>query len=120
MISVLAILLSGGDANNTRVEVFDPLTGQSCSLPAFPDGRWGHTMDKLFICGGYYHSLTCLSLLSGEWVATHVLHHRRYASNSWDTSQGLLILGGDDSPHTSEVVPADSNQQSFPMQYQTS
>jgi len=104
------IIISGGDdwddwdSFGTSVEVFNPTTGQSCLLPSLPLGLSGHTMHKLTVCGGRYHvaggtwdmSDTCITLSSGEWVTSHALISRRYASCSWSTSSGVILMGGDE------------------------
>eukprot|EP00091_Calanus_sinicus_P014953 TRINITY_DN32764_c0_g1_i1.p2 TRINITY_DN32764_c0_g1~~TRINITY_DN32764_c0_g1_i1.p2 ORF type:complete len:143 (-),score=38.45 TRINITY_DN32764_c0_g1_i1:714-1085(-) len=82
------IVVSGGfDEENfvsyASVEVFVPSTGFSCSLPALPEGRDGHTMDNWIICGGasgdehLTSSTTCLSFISGEWITSHILVEER-------------------------------------------
>jgi hypothetical protein len=116
------IILSGGVGPFTRVEVFVPSTGLSCSLPALPDERFDHTMDSLLICGGYDSSTltTCLSFASGQWVTSHTLEGR-YDHTSWQTRQGLVLMGGYGSPDTSEIVATAEEQggPSFAMQYRT-
>jgi hypothetical protein len=117
------IILSGG-YHETSVEVFVPSTGQACSLPSLPDERWGHTMNSLIICGGPYYSTTpttCLSFTSGQWITSHTLVEERYDHSSWQTEQGLVLIGGNASPITSEIVATAGDQggPSFAMQYIT-
>jgi hypothetical protein len=120
--------MSGGwgayDGTETNVEVYVPSTGQSCSLPSLPDQRYRHTMDSLYICGGYYYSsaaTNCLHFSSGQWYTSHTLVESRYGQSSWQTDQGLVLMGGDGSPSTSEIVPTAGEQggPSFGMQYPT-
>ena len=116
------IILSGGDGARTSVEVFVPSTGLSCSLPALPDERYEHTMDSLLICGGYGSSATtCLSFTSGQWITSHNLVEERYYHTSWQTEQGLVLMGGVHSLDTSEIVATAGGQggPSFAMQYST-
>jgi hypothetical protein len=121
IISMPGIIISGGTDAGQSVEVFVPSTGLSCSLPALPDYRNGHTMDSLLICGGYGSSsdTTCLSFTSGQWITSHTLVEQRYAHISWQTEQGLVLMGGDYSPYTSEIVATAGGQggPSFAMQY---
>ena len=56
IITMPGIILSGGLGARTSVEVSVPSTGLSCSLPSLPDGRYGHTVDSLIICGGADYS----------------------------------------------------------------
>ena len=118
---MLGILISGGDGAYTSVEVFVPSTRQSCSLPSLPDNlRYHHTMDSHVICGGYYASAsTCLSFSSGQWITSHILTEGRDAHSSWQTDQGLVLMGGYDSPVRSEILPMAGEQAGpgFAMQY---
>jgi hypothetical protein len=125
IISMPGIILSGGYGASTSVEVFVPSTGQSCSLPALPDERYGHTMDSLLICGGGWDSTTaattCLSFTSGQWITSHTLVEERNYHTSWQTEQGLVLMGGYSSPDTSEILATAGGQggPSFAMQYST-
>ena len=117
------IILSGGWGAWTSVEVFVPSTGLSCSLPALPDQRSYHTMDSLLICGGWDSSTatTCLSFTSGQWITSHTLVEERFHHTSWQTEQGLVLMGGQGFPDTSEIVATAGRQggPSFAMQYST-
>eukprot|EP00091_Calanus_sinicus_P012997 TRINITY_DN28997_c0_g1_i1.p2 TRINITY_DN28997_c0_g1~~TRINITY_DN28997_c0_g1_i1.p2 ORF type:complete len:163 (-),score=50.34 TRINITY_DN28997_c0_g1_i1:16-447(-) len=92
------IILSGGGEALTSVEVFDPSTGLSCSLPNLPEERFAHTMDNLLICGGEESGTTCLSFSSGEWMTSLTLLEERYDHTSWQTDQGLVLMGGSEAP----------------------
>jgi len=104
--------MSGGNGASYSVEVFVPSTGLSCSFPTLLDQRTGHTMDGLLICGGSYTSNrhTCLSFISGQWVISHTLVEERYLHTSWQTEQGLVLMGGIISPDTSEIVATSGGQ----------
>merc|ERR1712106_659303 len=73
------ILISGGGlsggAMRTSVELFNPVTGLTCSLPDLSDNRDWHSMSGLTICGGddkdkgIDKSLnSCLVFSQGEWI----------------------------------------------------
>jgi len=99
------ILLSGGFAANTSVEVFNPNTNKSCLLPSLPEQRLCHTMDYLTICGGMYTFTSCITFSSGEWVTSHSLPEERWYHNSWVMeADSILLLGGLESPDTTDVV----------------
>ena len=115
----LGLLLSGrgyeaGPERNasTSVEVYDLLSGKSCSLPALPHDRYGHSIswswNHIQICGGGPASMTtrlsCMVFSSGEWQQSHSLKHWRYSHCSWGVEGGVVLLGGYDSRDTSEVV----------------
>jgi len=117
------IVISGGDDTSAykSVEVYVPSTGMSCLLPALPENRIYHTMDDLTVCGGTYTKETCVSFISGEWVTSQPLVHQRMVHCSWQTEEGLLLLGGGNQPLTSEIVPLSGQDGglSFDMQYDT-
>ena len=103
------LLISGGSDTSTSVEVFVPSTGQSCSLPPLPDSRWSHTSDGLYICGGQ-NTPSCLHFSSGQWNISHTLVVERRWHSSWQTDQGIVLMGGYGSLNTSEVVPTAGGQ----------
>jgi len=117
-------MVSGGSGAYTSVEVFVPSTGLSCSLPDLPDEKQYHTMDSLIICGGterqYTTRTTCLSFTSGQWITSHTLVTERYGHSSWQTEQGVVLMGGKVSPDSSEFVAAEERGSSLGfMQYST-
>merc|ERR1711892_347638 len=123
LIAPAGLLLSGGDGAETSVEIYSPFTGQSCSLPSLPDQRYRHTMDSTLICGGYDSdtSTTCLTFSSGKWITSHSLVEKRIAHTSWQTEEGVVLMGGDGGPYSSEIVKMDGEEgePSFPLQYNT-
>ena len=54
--SCLVILITGGFRSglldSTSVELFDPVTKESCELPHLPSDRTHHTQDGPLLCGG--------------------------------------------------------------------
>ena len=58
---------------------------------------------------------------SGQWSNTYNLTEEREFHSSWDTKQGLVLMGGVYSLTTSEIVPTDGGQggPAFDMKYQT-
>ena len=78
-------------------------------------------MDSLLICGGYYNATPCLTFSSGKWITSHSLVEGRGDHTSWQTEQGVVLMGGADSPATSETVQmgGEQGEPSFPMQYST-
>eukprot|EP00091_Calanus_sinicus_P017868 TRINITY_DN3888_c0_g1_i2.p1 TRINITY_DN3888_c0_g1~~TRINITY_DN3888_c0_g1_i2.p1 ORF type:complete len:316 (-),score=66.45 TRINITY_DN3888_c0_g1_i2:89-1036(-) len=120
------IIISGGDGGDglhTSVQVFNPSTGLSCSLPSLPEGRIYHTQDGLMVCGGGPSDKrqNCVTFTSGEWVLSHTLVNQRMVHNGWMTDQGLLLLGGGNHPFSTEIVTAGVEQgvESFAMKYDT-
>ena len=86
------------------MEVFNPSDKTGCLLPSLPDNRYGHTMDSLELCGGYYTRTTCITFSSGQWVTSHALTEERWDHTSWSTDAGILLMGGYDSGRTTEFI----------------
>ena len=117
---MLGVLVTGGwseGADGDRLdttEMFLPSTGKTCTLQRMPKARHGHTLDqlddgKLLACGGLATSKTCHqftpSLPHGTWsLYTSSLVHSRAMHTSLLTEGKLLLLGGDESKNTTEVV----------------
>ena len=115
--------MAGGTALDASVEVFFPLTNESCFLPPLPAPRWGHTVNGRLVCGGSYPDIghtkpleikNCLELQSGQWVESGVLREERTSHTSWTSKAGLMLMGGWGSPGTTEVWQGGPT---FPLQY---
>ena len=122
-----------------KVEIFNPKTNHSCSLPNLPtisgsrEVRYQHSLCGGMICGGAgggYNSSTqrsCLKLnpLTGAFTPTSVrLVERRYDHLCWDVEgEGgpTLLIGGRFSPRSTELVYSDgsSSSSSFTLPYDT-
>ena len=84
-------------------------------------------MNGLLICGGGSYSLTtstCTTLSdTGSWVTSHTLAARRRDHVSWDTGDGVLLLGGEDydAYKSSELLSTTSSNSSlsFTLPYYT-
>ena len=105
----------------TSVELFNPVTGLTCSLPDLPDERRRHSMSGLSICGGRYTMTSCLVFSQGEWSAGPALAQERGGHCSWVTQEGTtLLMGGygtgSGSGRTTELV---GKGPSFPLKYRT-
>jgi len=105
------ILVSGGFSRS--VGAFFVETGETCTLPSLPDARYHHTMSGLTVCGGHATHLTettCLTFSSGGWGIRNTLVDMRTSHCSWETDEGLLLMGGYISPNTSEIATTSSTQ----------
>lgn len=62
-------------------------------------------MEGLTICGADSTAKTnCISFISGKWVTSHALAKERGWHCSWATSTGTMLLGGHESPRTTEMI----------------
>ena len=123
----LGVLISGG--HNGRylqaVEIYNPASNTTCSLPKLPEARMYHTQDKELACGGFpgSHTMTtCVkwSSESGSWTQSHTLRHRRFGHVSWATEDGVYLMGGTSSSKTTELVKADGSvEDGFSLKYDT-
>ena len=119
------IILTGsnsGGASTTSVEVWktDIVFPSSCSLPRLPEGRYGHTQTGLTACGGGGSDATwrsCVTLSGGAWIKSHTLVHQRYGHCTWETDSGIILLGGRQSPKSTEILKGDGSEELFPLKY---
>lgn len=119
------VLITGGEVQNTS-ELFLPSYGISCTLPALPGVRAGHTLDNHMLCGGIDTDSSCLlwSPDSGTWEDWgEELYYDRRVSVSWtpsvDTS-GIYLIGGTNrySQRTTTLVKPDGTQEpGFALKY---
>ena len=115
----LVVAGGGGDGRAyTSVEVFIPPTEQSCSLPSLPNMRVDHTMNGLLICGGgdIVFNKDCMEFSSGNWTTRNTLRKERTRHASWESGEGLVMIGGPYSPTTTEMVGGDMV---FSLEYDT-
>jgi len=114
------IVITGGfNRGNSLVttELFNPLTGKTCSIKDLPVGRYYHTLDQLedgslVACGGQGDSIstykTCVrfegSAPLGEWTDYSTLVYMRYYHTSFVYQGKILLMGGGGSYKTTELV----------------
>ena len=63
----------------------------------------------------------CYRLTDGIWSLASTLRHPRLLHNAWRTERGLVLLGGESSRNTSELVTEDTGEsrEHFPLKYET-
>ena len=88
------------------VEAYNPHIKKICKLPDLPEPRYAHT-----VCGGLLCSeRSCLKLGPLGFVkATVSLQQKRLYHLCWNVPEGVLLLGGDSSPLTTELVLRDGS-----------
>merc|ERR1712024_328274 len=92
------VLISGGHSSYgslQSVEIYNPATNTTCSLPQLPEVRYYHTQDGELACGGRTHKRTCVKWNSdsGSWTKFPILRHRVHHV-SWATEDGVYLMGG--------------------------
>ena len=104
---------------HTSSEIFFPRTGTSCIVEDYEFPVWVYSAtlntigEKTILCGGLKNprkpeiSAECYELTPNSptaWTKYADLNNVRYQHLTWESSQGLVIMGGSDSPKTSELV----------------
>ena len=123
---ISAIIITGGEGDRdtelSSVEVVSPSgVPLPCTVPPLPNPRDSHTQDGEVACGGFYPLPTCVSLTASGWATSHNLVDRRYDHMSWRSPAGLLLMGGQYSRRTTELL-SDTNSSSSPsfdLEYDT-
>ena len=99
---------TGGISNS--VEAYNPHTKKICKLSDLPYGVYGHTVCGGLLCGGYRTGKSCLKLGPAGFVkATVALQQYRWFHLCWNLPEGVLLLGGEGSPSTTELVLRDGS-----------
>ena len=120
-----AILISGGSDGSSAdrsVEILRPNGSYWCSLPDLPDARYYHSQSGVVTCGGGRSDTrtSCLTFSSGQWRTSHQLQQSRYEHSSWMSQHGIVLMGGDYSRSTTEILTKDGQSSpSFPLKYET-
>jgi len=115
------IVVSGGYSTYTTVEAISLDGTPLCTLPDLPDARRRHTMDGHLLCGGYDTYTSCLHYIAGKWTRfrRNFVKSRSYHV-SWMRPDGeVVLLGGEYSMKTSEVVTASGEQRSYDLKHNT-
>ena len=103
-------------------EIYLPSDNSSCKLPELPEGRFDHTQDEHWACGGHTNSteITCDLWREGSWTRQSLrLREKRVDHVSWATESGVYLIGGKYSGKTSELVKEGGSVAGFPLKYDT-
>ena len=111
--------------NSIDIELVNSNKTSTCLAGAFlPSPRAYHTQSGDILCGGYEDhdpSTTCMSYTAGAWVTSHTLLEERHDHCSWRSPEGVLLMGGEGSPRTTELLSNinSSTALSFSLEYHT-
>ena len=124
MISVTAIIVSGGNDAEKSVELLHGDGTPWCSLPDLPEVRSHHTQTGLLICGGVDTEkiwTSCVRFSGGKWEPSHELKKERYYHSSWASPRGTVLMGGSFSGKTTELLDDTTGVSimHFPLKYET-
>ena len=118
---VAAILVVGGHPSDSHSSVEAITTDGTplCALPDLPDQRIFHTSDNHITCGGSYTQTSCLHYVAGKWTKyRNDLMFKRYYHVSWRRPDGeVMLIGGEHSKKTSEVVSNSGHQEGFNLKH---
>ena len=119
------ILVTGtSPVHHGRTSEFITSNGSICTLiPQLPRAKNLHTQSGLTACGGNgYVWKSCYTLINGVWETSHsnLLQERR-AGLSWNSPEGIILLGGTSSKRTSELLSStsDASTEKFRLTYDT-
>ena len=124
-------IISGGRPGNSskKVEVYNPSSGNSCPLPDLEEGIYRHTSCSGLRCGGGHYdsssSRSCVKVNGTEVspLTSLKLKQMRRDHMCWslpgDGDTKILLLGGDDSRTSTEIVSGSSSSLSFALPYNT-
>ena len=116
--------MTGGDGTSTSAELISTNGSSICELPTMPQPKSWHTQSGLTACAGGYSDSerSCIKFEAGAWTTlTDNLVEKREVHSSWVNSNGhILLIGGLDSPNTTEIVYQNgASTRSFDLKYDT-
>ena len=112
-------------SSNKKAELYNPSSGSTCPVQDLHEDRRGHSSCGGLICGGGYSSSSLRSCerISGTEVSpllSLTLLEKRKNHHCWSLpGDRVLLLGGDFSPNTTEVVNGVSSSGSFDLPFRT-
>ena len=122
-------LITGGDPGSSqkKIELFNPISGNSCPVQDMEVGRFAHTSCSGLVCGGYYSvpaRRSCVKITGTEVspLPSLTLRQERRGHLCWtQTGPGnkIMLLGGSTSPTTTEIVSGSSSSEGFTLPYKT-
>ena len=108
-LNVPVILIAGGfnelEGVLQSAELYNPKTGFSCFITALPTARFNPVANGLTVCGGGESS--CFEFFfesDGVWSPNQPLDDPRVGSIGWNSSRGLVLIGGYPQSDTAELV----------------
>ena len=115
-LKISVIMITGGSPSSEvgkRVELLNPDGTHMCELESLPDERTEHTQSGLITCGGHFTQDSCLifSFSSRTWQSHgSTLMQPRYGHSSYRRKNTTLLIGGDESLNTTEMISMDGTQ----------
>ena len=111
------IMIAGGVYNDwgnasSSVELYNPKTNSSCFITPLPANRSSSVASGLKVCGGSFNS-SCVEFQGGTWSTSNQLLHPRNGSSGWNSSEGLVLLGGFSKPNTTEILKDYFSENNF-------
>ena len=97
-------MIPGGNGANTDNEIYIPANGPfpsfQCQMFEMPAGRFRHTMEGMQACGGGYdeEQRSCIAWEDGQWTKTHIIERPRYEASSFNSDDGVVLMGSSDYP----------------------
>ena len=116
-----AILIAGGIL--TEVEIWKPDYHTICTIPSLPSGTYHGTLNGMKYCGpfggNYRNETECVGFNQGVWNRTNSgFQHRRRFHTSWETEEGIYLMGGESGTLTSELARNDGTvTEGFSLKY---
>ena len=114
--------MTGGWDTETSAELISTNGSTICELPTMSQSKCYHTQSGLTACGGGDSERSCIKFEAGAWkTLTDNLVKKRRGHSSWVNSNGhFLLIGGWDSPTTTEIVYQNGTSiRSFDPKYDT-
>ena len=120
------IILTGGFTDEKRYGYSSEVIrgdGTTCTLPKMTVRRTHHTQTGPTVCGAAGQGArprSCMTFKNGKWRTSHYLKERRDGSVSWNSPNGIMLLGGTENRKTELLSrTSTSTTEQFTLPYDT-
>ena len=107
-------MIAGGNGSSAEVWSRNGDSITSCYIPSLPSARLEGSLNGKKFCGGYgevssvSQSTSCVEFKDGKWIYSNTnLNFERERHASWETRNGIYLIGGIGGSMTSTLVKAD-------------
>ena len=123
---LIGVIITGGEEHRNkctnRTELLIPSEEFSCELPQLPEPLREHTYEGGLLCGGreqYSVSKFCYQRTENKWKRLKFTITARYGHSAWNSSRGLVLIGGDHTATATVLVTGHEERKYFDLKHRT-
>ena len=124
---LIGVIITGGEERRDRYptnreELLIPSEEFSCELPQLPEPLREHTYEGGLICGGREQnsvSKYCYQRTGNKWERLKFTITARNGHSAWNSSRGLVLIGGDHTATATVLVTRHEERKYFDLKHRT-